>query len=229
MDGRINQPSGQGGLAGVPDTGETIMIGRVVIRLAVLIALAALAVGAWPALGGAGREAAREIAVTDRVLRASDLPGFRVGLAPRVAFDPVAFAKLLAEPAEARRLARAGFARGVWEFLKRPNGIVAYSITYEYGSARTARKELARLLAKDAATPDAKARPLSVPGIPGARGLSITFNDGVPQHEVYFADGRFLYFQTTLGHPNGPSVAPEPLIAASRRLYARVRGTGVEG
>jgi hypothetical protein len=161
------------------------------------------------------------------VLRAGELSGFKIGLGgPRIVFDSAALAKLLAEPGEAGKLNRAGFKSGVFEFLKNSDGIFAYSIAYEYGSPQEARADLNRILRKDRETPDARATGLGVHDIPGARGLRITFNDGTPQFEVFFADGRFLYEQTTLGRPKGPTLKPEPLIQASRKLYTRVRGTG---
>ena len=177
--------------------------------------------------------AAEPLSMPGRVLRAAEFPGFVPTERPTVVRDLAEWAKLY-KPAGAdaeHRLRREGFVSGVREDLRattHSDSRGALSVVIQLGSAGAARAELAGQARDFASSPDRgtvkTSVPFAVPGIPGARGFTLTTSDSMGLN-IIFADGRFVYF---VGAGWGLDAKQPPtraqVISASTTLYRRVRG-----
>ena len=162
-----------------------------------------------------------------RVLRASELPGFRVDGQLEVAGSARAWdcVKESGRYKDSAALQARGYVVGAREhFYRLQAGIHsadAYSDVIEFKTAGGAAAHLGRTLA-DMRSGSAGLKPFAVPGIPGAQAAATaaaTFNG----YNIAFADGRFWYLVGVLypanatNHPTRASA-----IAAAQALYRRV-------
>jgi hypothetical protein len=179
------------------------------VRRGALVVLAALA---WTGSGFGSRQAS-PLPFPDRVLRSGDVRGFvPVGAVQNVITTPSGWQTENGEPVA--ELERAGFVRGIWEFLTwdaRSSGAV--SAVAEYRTAGGARSEVTAAI--DAVRHNDREHRIpfgrfAVPGIPGAQGFSAKPLGGI-QFDVIFANGRYWYllgegYPRTKGIKAGPSV-----------------------
>lgn len=181
--------------------------------------------------GVAGSESAvKPLTLTQRVLRAGELPGFVPKERPAAVTSVAAWNKVA--PSDGidveARLRRARFVAAVREDLEWTKGSdrAALSAVVRLGSARAARAEITQQV-RDFADEPNRGRvktymPFAVPGIPGAHGFTLTTTD-TADHNIIFADGAFTYH---IGVGWGAQAKDPPtraqLISAATTLYKRV-------
>jgi hypothetical protein len=169
--------------------------------------------------------------LTDRLLRANELPGFAPAhvQTARTAQD---WAKIAPSALVnvASRLRTEGFVVAVREDLTASsNDRGALSIVVQVRDRRAANTELALQL-RDYSTeakrlPGHTYKPFGVPAIPGAHGFTGTDPNGGSGINVIFADGAFTYHVGAgygAGAQNPPTRAA--VVRAAARLYNRVHG-----
>jgi hypothetical protein len=169
---------------------------------------------------------ASQLALTDRVLAPSSLPGFivtRPAQAIRTASQWAVATGSRTPTREAARLRGLGFVGGVDEQLhgRSPLASEAVSLVEQYRTAAGARAELvyesAQLRGPGTST-------FAVPGVPGAVGLEVKGrgNEGV---NVLFSAGRYFYV-VGAGFPSSgrAAVSTNQLSAAAGALYLTVNG-----
>jgi hypothetical protein len=185
-------------------------------RLPGLLAVVAALVVVAPAQGTPGLQ--------QRVLRASDLPTFRVDRPLQIARSAAAWyhVKLSGRFKESAALQARGFVVAVREHLKGTNANAgAGSNVIEFKTARGARAMLAQTIPEMRAGSYALKR-FAVPGIPGALGAATS---AVPGKGIViaFADRRF-YYLLGVAYPTNAKQHPTraSVIAAARSLYRRV-------
>lgn len=175
-------------------------------------------------------------AIAGRVLVAGDIPGLPpqgppgqrlhgviLGISARSWVEEEAREGLPPneQASERTRLQRLGFVRAVHERLAaaRAAGPEGVSIAIEFRSASGAQANV-QYEAKAAERHGLK--PFAVAGIPGAKGFGQA-GGGMTDYNVAFSKGAY-YYLVGVGYPTSAPGAPtrEQLIAAARRLYARV-------
>jgi hypothetical protein len=157
-----------------------------------------------------------------RVLRESDLPGFKVDRPPEIFHSAAAWYQVRRSGLvkQSAALKARGFVVGAREDLAGLNA-QATSAVIEFKASRGARATLAQFIT-DARSGSYKLRKFAVPGIPGALGV-VSWNVNEKVFTIAFADGRFWYGVGLQHPPNAARPrARTSLIAAARALYRRV-------
>lgn len=167
--------------------------------------------------------------LTDRVVAPAAFPGFARPRRPIVISSALTWASFeqASSPArESARLRALGFVRGVNEHLdgRFPVSAEVVSTTEQYKTAAGARAELSYQFGALEHAADAEVSVLSVPGIPGARGIRIASGGNVGLN-VLFSAGPYFYIVAT-GHPEGARRVPTTanLLAGASLLYLAVNG-----
>jgi hypothetical protein len=158
--------------------------------------------------------------ISYRLISKSDLPSFQfvdgssvdgvhTWLAAEKGITPRARA------AERAMLTRNGFRQGAREDLR--NGLTpGWSLVEEFRSPQDARAAMAFYDAQNKNGAGGGFKSFSVPGIPGAKGLTDDTNHGV---NIAFTAGGYYYM---VGQAGGGAVAIATMNAAALRLYHRV-------
>jgi len=184
-----------------------------------------------PGAGAAAPPSSAVVVLAARLLRGSDLIGFTPHGSVTAVTRPDRWVEASepGAPADARkqhvaRLQRLGFTGAAREQLEADagGGAEAISVVERFGAPSAARAELQGQLAQLQAQGGFTS--FAVPGIPGARGLATTPGGAVSGVNVAFAKGADTYL-VGIGAPAGRSPSPSraDLIAAAKRLYARVQ------
>jgi hypothetical protein len=193
------------------------------MRRAVVVAAALVALAA--AGSAAGRPQAAPLPLPQRVLHAGELGGLAPVSSPRVTRSAADWG--LQSNMDPGALRRNRFVAGIWEQLQWPaRQWAGLSSVGQFGSPKLA----AAVIGPDVAARIAQAKgnggtgtPFAVPGIPGARGLSVT-SRGTAGYDVEFADGPFWYLVGVGFAAGNARDAKAQLLAAAHRLYRRVHG-----
>jgi hypothetical protein len=172
---------------------------------------------------GSSASAQGSARLQQRVLRASELPGFKVDGQLEVARSAQAWAcvKESGNYKDAAALQARGFVVGAREHLYRPRAGVysadANSAVIEFKTPRGAAAQLAETIRGMGSD-----KQFAVPGIPGARAAATSAVD-FDGYFIVFADGPFEYF---VGVRYLPNAAHPPtrasVIAVAQALYRRV-------
>jgi hypothetical protein len=117
--------------------------------------------------------------------------------------------------AEKATLTHNGFRAGAREDLTK-GGIPALSLVEQFQSPQAARAAMAFYDALNKSLAGGAFKSFSVPGIPGAQGLTDVTNQGV---NVAFTDGQYYYL---VGQGGGGAAAIAAMNAAALHLYSRV-------
>jgi hypothetical protein len=183
------------------------------------------------ALANAPRTNASRVRLSDRVLRANELPGFAPARV-QTARNADAWARIAPSALMnvASRLRKEGFVGAVREdLIASSNDRGALSIVVQVRDRRAANTELALQL-RDYSTeakrlPGHTYKPFGVPAIPGAHGFTGTDPSGGSGINVIFADGAFTY-HIGAGYGAGAQSPPTraAVVRAAARLYNRVHG-----
>jgi hypothetical protein len=190
----------------------------------------------WPRLPGLLAVAAALVAVASaqgaprlqqRVLRTSDLPGFKVDGQLDIARSAQAWyhCKISGRYKDAAALQARGYIVGASEHLYRTQAGLfsaeANSAVIQFKTPRGAAAELARAMA-GLRSGSARLKQFAVPGIPGAQAAAtVAVNSN--GFSIAFADGRFWYLVSVLYPPNAANPPTRAsVIAAARALYRRV-------
>jgi hypothetical protein len=166
------------------------------------------------------------LALTERVLQDGELAGVNPR-APEVVDAEELVATASDDEHQAGDLAdlkAAGFVTGVLGRFDTPDDVYALSFAAQVDPAKAGalvEKLYADLIAPDA---PASAVDLPVPGIPGARAISLTVTQGtqVRGSAVVFADGAFVYGLQFA--QQGTESLDRKALDAVAKLYARVKG-----
>ncbi len=157
-----------------------------------------------------------------RVLRASDLPGFKVDRPLEIARSADAWyhVKCSGLSKDSAALRARGFVFGALEHLRRSQA-EAFSAVIRFKTPRGANATLGETIGNLRSGSYALKR-FAVPGIPGAQAAATSAVE-TKGFSIAFADGRFWYLVGVLYPPNAAKApARTSVIAAARALYRRV-------
>jgi hypothetical protein len=162
-----------------------------------------------------------------RVLRASELPGFKLDGQIEIVRSAQAWyhAKISGRYKDAAALQARGFVAGALEHLYRlqagAHAADAVSGVIQFKTARGAAAHLGQTIA-ELRTSSAGLKQFAVPGIPGAQAAATAAVDD-NGFTIAFADGRFWYLVSVLYPPNAAHAPTRAsVIGVARVLYRRV-------
>ena len=209
--------------------------GGAVAAGALALSLATLAMQHPQTIGPdrAGTAADARLPLVERVLPTRSLPeSIRAG-APLVVNTPAGWASVLGRPGaasgDALRLERLAFVAGAEERFRSlyPATGRAASTAAEFGSAASARAELAAEYRHDraaAAASGARFTPLAVPGLPHGTGWELR-GARTTRITTAFIQGAFIYSVSTQFPTNAAGALRGPQMnAAAQKLYLLVNG-----
>ncbi len=214
---------------------------QVINRLRWLL-LTVCVVGLLPGFGMAANASA-PLPLWQRVLLGGELKSFNPQAAPPVLLNRKQFIQqaepsfvLITPKSALRELTTDAFKAATIITLRNGNkSLLVASTVIQAGSSAKARR-IAAWSSFDGLQPcrttcDVRIEPFDVSGIPGAKGVR-RFRDRVvakeslfESYDIVYADGPFVYDIFTLGPKLGTFNKSE-LIAAARRQYDRVKGSG---
>lgn len=195
------------------------------------VALAALSIAiSVTTFASAASAAPSVLDISERMLRAGDLPGFDPPPLTRVVMlntlaDWAQFSAPERVDAEERRLRATGFVAAARARLLGPSlpGHDAHSMVVQFRTANGAHADFAPTVRMLTPTTGISVGRFTVRGIPGAQGFT-TSRPGSVGYDVIFVDGQFLYDEGVVSpDPNGPPTRAD-LVRAATRMYRRVHG-----
>jgi hypothetical protein len=205
------------------------------VAVAGLVALVALVVPAFCGGGSAGAvsssssSSSSSSALSRYLLKSNEMPGYTVGGHPATVTTPAGLLEGGSLSKSQRKsaiatLQKAGFVKAVEESAKGSNTNEGLSLVMQFSSPAGAQSAAALFL-HIAKTGQAGSKPFNVPGVPGAKGVTVTGGAGGSAN-AYWSAGNCAFGSGVYdGTATSAKAAASPVQAAIRSQAKRIGST----